>query len=432
MNRKKTESIFQELCELIPGGVNSPVRACRAVEELPLVASHASGDMIIDVDGKHYIDFCMSWGPLIHGHAHPQIVEAIQEALLKGTTFGTTSLLELKLAKKVTSLIPSIEKVRFVSSGTEATMSAIRLARGFTKKDLIIKFIGHYHGHADYFLVKTGSGAFHLNDASSAGIPKELVQHTICLPFNDLEAFKKVMSDPMLKNRIAAVILEPIAGNMGVVPATKEFIKELVHLTKENDTLLIFDEVMTGFRVAKGGAAEVYNVTPDLICLGKIVGGGMPAAAFGGRREIMDHLAPLGSVYQAGTLSGNPLAMAAGFKTLEMLDHPGFYKELESKTKRFLSPIEEFIKANNINACIQSIGSMFTLFFGKRKVSSMEDAKELDFKKFGRFFRFMLKEGVYFPPLQQEACFLSMAHTEEHLLRVQSTILEFLQREMEA
>lgn len=424
--RPKTEKIYQRLSQLIPGGVNSPVRACYAVGQTPLVVASASKDQIFDVDDRVYIDYCGSWGALIHGHAHPEIVKAIQEQAVKGTTYGITSAVECLLAEKVNELMPSLELMRFVSSGTEATMSAIRLARGYTGRDIIIKFNGNYHGHADFLLVKAGSGVMNLANASSKGIPKESIQHTICLPFNDCESLKQVFYE--YGDKIACVILEPISGNMGVVPASQHFINTIKSETKKSGALLIFDEVMTGFRVAKGGAQELYQTIPDLTCLGKIVGGGLPAAAFGGKREIMEHLAPLGAVYQAGTLSGNPLAMVAGLKALELLSMPGFYKELERKTSLLLDPIEDYIKENSLNCCIQRAGSMFTLFFGKKEVNHSEDASNLDLKTFADFFRTLFEQGIYIPPLQQEAWFISMAHTDDHLKETQDKIMSYIHK----
>lgn len=420
--RIRTKSIYEKLCGVIPGGVNSPVRACRAVEQMPLVAASAKGSMIYDVDGRGYIDYCGSWGPLIHGHAHAEVIQAISDQLSKGTTYGTTSEVELQLAEKVVELMPHMEKVRFVSSGTEAAMSAIRLARGFTGRDVIIKFGGHYHGHADCLLVKAGSGVMDIADSTSKGVPKEFVRHTKCLLFNDCEGVKKILRNI----KAACVILEPIAGNMGVVPACDEFIKTVREETEKNGALLIFDEVMTGFRVAKGGAASLYGITPDLTCLGKVVGGGLPAAAFGGRKEIMDMLAPLGPVYQAGTLSGNPLAMRAGLKTLEILDRPGFYEELKRKTGLLLDPIKEHIVKNSLNCCIQQAGSMFTLFFGRKSVLNHEDALALDFGRFTDFFQTLFNQGIYIPPLQQEAWFISMAHSDNDIRASQKAIFEYL------
>jgi len=427
--RTLTEQTFKKLTEVIPGGVNSPVRACLAMQQLPLIASHASGDLIYDVDGKSYIDYCGSWGALIHGHAHPVILDAVEKRMRKGTSFGVTTEIEEKLARKIVETVPSIEKVRFVSSGTEATMSAIRLARGYTKRDLIIKFSGNYHGHADFFLVQAGSGVMGLSPTSSSqGIPAEAVKHTLSLPYNDLEAVKSAFAAH--PDQIACVILEPIAGNIGVVPADPVFVATLREETARHGALLIFDEVISGFRVAHKGAQSLYGVTPDLTCLGKIIGGGFPAAAFGGKSEIMDLLAPLGPVYQAGTLSGNPVAMEAGFQALLLLDTPGFYEDLQRKTDLLVQPIQEYISRNNLKACLQAVGSMFTLFFGLKQVKNLEDAKKLDGKLFAKFFRALFEQGVYIPPLQQESWFISSAHTEEHLIRTRDLILTFLKNDL--
>jgi glutamate-1-semialdehyde 2,1-aminomutase len=420
------KSAYQSLCEVIPGGVNSPVRSCLAVGQTPLIADRGQGDCLYDVEGREFIDFCLSWGPLIHGHAHPEIIKAIEAQLVKGTTFGVSTWAEEKLARKVTQLMPAIEQVRFVSSGTESTMSAVRLARGFTGRDLIIKFAGHYHGHADFFLVRAGSGVMELASASSIGIPSDFIKHTLCLPFNDLEAVDKVFQNPEVVSRLACVILEPIAGNMGLVPATHSFMHRLREETLRCGSLLILDEVITGFRVSLGGAQEWYGIKPDLTCLGKIIGGGLPAAAFGGRRDIMQYLAPTGPVYQAGTLSGNPLAMAAGLKTLELLEKPHFYEDLQRKTELFLKPIQEHIEKQALNMCVQQAGSAFTLFFGKKAVHNMDDAAGCDKDRFGKFFRYLFAKGIYIPPMQQEAWFLCSAHTAEHLQYAQKTIIEFL------
>lgn len=428
--RQKTEELYRRLCEVIPGGVNSPVRASLAMKQLPLVVSRAENDLIYDVDGKGYIDYCGSWGALIHGHCHPIILNAVEKRMRLGTSFGATTEVEEQLARKITEILPSIEKIRFVSSGTEATMSAIRLARGFTSRDLIVKFSGHYHGHADFFLVQAGSGVMGLTASSSKGIPEESIKHTINLPFNDLEAVKKTLQDPSLSNRIACVILEPIAGNIGVVPAKPEFIALLREETAKIGALLIFDEVITGFRVAHKGAQSLYKITPDLTCLGKIIGGGFPAAAFGGRKEIMDQLAPLGPIYQAGTLSGNPVAMEAGLQALKLLELPGFYDELERKTDLLLNPLKEWIQKNNTKTCIQRQGSMFTLFFGLGEVQNLEDARKLDGETYAKLFRFLFANGVYIPPLQQEAWFVSMAHEDKHLIRTRDFILTFFKNEL--
>ncbi|MBA3721690.1 MAG: glutamate-1-semialdehyde 2,1-aminomutase [Parachlamydiaceae bacterium] len=425
-SRTQSKKIFDKMCEIIPGGVNSPVRACSGMGQLPMVIDHAKHDILTDVDGNHYIDFCCSWGSLLHGHAHPKILEAVQARMHKGTSFGITTNIEGELAQEIVNLIESIEKIRFVSSGTEATMSVARLARGFTNRDIIIKFSGNYHGHADLFLVQAGSGVFQLSPtSSSAGIPADSVKHTLSLPFNDIEAVREVFENPKYKGCIAGVILEPVAANMGVVPATSEFINFLRDITQKHGSLLIFDEVITGFRVGLKGAQGMYGVKPDLSCFGKIIGGGLPAAAFGGRADIMNYLAPLGPVYQAGTLSGNPLAMEAGLQALKLLQKPGFYESLKQNTDLFLYPIKEIIKMNNVNACIQQVGSMFTLFFGKKEVKNMEDAKELDNEMFAKFFRYMFERGVYIPPSQHEAWFISSQHKMENLIKTRDIILNF-------
>jgi glutamate-1-semialdehyde 2,1-aminomutase len=414
--------------QVIPGGVNSPVRACVNVGQMPMVIDHAYGDTLVDVDGKSYIDFCGSWGSLIHGHAHTSILEAVQLRMMKGTSFGITTAIEGELAQEIVRLIPSIEKIRFVSSGTEATMSAARLARGYTNKEFIIKFIGNYHGHADFFLVQAGSGVLEVSPtASSAGIPTDIVKHTLCLPYNDIEACRQIFHHPDYRNNIAAVILEPIAGNMGVVPASREFIQFLREETKNMKTLLIFDEVITGFRVSLKGAQEIYDVNPDLTCFGKIVGGGFPAAAFGGRGDIMNYLAPLGPVYQAGTLSGNPLAMEAGLQSLRLVQKAGFYEELQRKTNLLLMPIKQAIQKHNWPVCIQEAGSMFTIFFCKKQVHNLKDALEANTNIFASFFRRLFDQGIYIPPAQHEAWFISQAHEEFNLLKTQKAILDFFE-----
>lgn len=427
-DRSLSRQIYQNLCQVIPGGVNSPVRACMNVGQMPMVIDHAYGDTLVDVDGKKYIDYCGSWGALIHGHAHPAILDAVKARMLKGTTFGITTAIEGELAHEMVRLIDSVEKIRFVSTGTEATMSVARLARGYTGKDLIVKFIGNYHGHADFFLVQAGSGVLEMSPtASSAGIPNEIVKHTLCLPYNDIEACCQIFRHPDYRNRIAAVILEPIAGNMGVVPATPAFIQCLREETAAIGALLIFDEVITGFRVSLKGAQSLYAVKPDLTCFGKIVGGGFPAAAFGGRAEVMDCLAPLGPVYQAGTLSGNPLAMEAGLQALRLLQRPGFYEELQQKTDLLLNPIKEQIEQKQWPVCIQQVGSMFTLFFRKKEISNLKEALEANTSLFATFFRELFDQGIYIPPAQHEAWFVSQAHETSSLLRTQAAILNSLE-----
>lgn len=427
--RTKSQTVYDKLCQVIPGGVNSPVRSCKGVEQLPMVVERGSRDLVFDTDGYSYVDFCGSWGALIHGHAHPEILAAATARMALGTSFGITTEIEEQIASKIVSLIDSIEKIRFVSSGTEATMSAARVARGSTGRDLIVKFDGNFHGHADFFLVRAGSGVMELNKtASSAGIPDSFVQATISLPYNDEKVCKEFLLDPANRNRIAGVILEPIAANMGVVPATESFINMLRSVTSEIGALLIFDEVITGFRVALGGAQTLYAIKPDLTCFGKIIGGGFPAAAFGGKREIMDCLAPLGSVYQAGTLSGNPVAMAAGLQALTLLEAHNFYSDLEHKTKILTGPIQDYLNAHpELQICLQERGSMFTLFFGSRKVSNGAEAQQCDGKLFGKFFRYLFANGVYIPPLQWESWFVSSVHSEENLLKTRDLVLAFLQ-----
>lgn len=428
LRRPLSEQFFQQMNRVIPGGVNSPVRTCSHVGQLPMVIDHAIEDIVVDVDGNHYVDYCGSWGALIHGHANPSILAAVKTRLEKGTSFGITTPIEGELAQEVVGLIDSVEKIRFVSTGTEATMSAARLARGFTKRDIIVKFIGNYHGHADFFLVHAGSGVLEISPtATSAGIPDEIVKNTFCLPYNDCETFRTLLHNPDFKNRIAAVILEPIAGNMGVVPASQEFIQCLREETEVIGALLIFDEVITGFRVALKGAQELYSVKPDLTCFGKIVGGGFPVAAFGGRSDIMDHLAPLGAVYQAGTLSGNPLAMEAGLQSLRLLQEKGFYETLQQKTDFLLNPIREKINRYQWPITINQQGSMFTLFFCKNPVRNLKEAQQADLALFARFFRFLFDQGIYIPPSQHESWFISRAHKEENLLRTRNAILSFFE-----
>lgn len=427
--RSHSQKIYQDMCQVIPGGVNSPVRSCKSMGQLPLVVDHAFQDIVVDADGHQYIDYCGSWGALIHGHAHPVIVEAVKKRLEKGTSFGITTALEGELAHEVVKQIDSIEKIRFVSSGTEATMTVARLARGFTKREIIVKFSGNYHGHADFFLVQAGSGVLEVSpSASSAGIPEDIIKHTLCLPYNDIDACQKLFSHPHFRNHIAAVILEPIAGNMGVIPADPAFIHFLKDETERMGSLLIFDEVMTGFRVDAKGAQKLYSVKPDLTCFGKIIGGGFPAAAFGGRKDVMECLAPLGSVYQAGTLSGNPIAMEAGLQSLRLLQQPGFYEDLQLKTNRLLDPIKAKIYQEKWNACIQQVGSMFTLFFGKKKVNNLQEAMEIDSHLFAQFFRSMFDQGIYIPPSPHEAWFISNAHKEKHLDQTREAILTFMEK----
>lgn len=424
----KNKSIYQRLCEVLPAGVNSPVRSFKGLDMPPMVVRSGKGDSITDVDGNVFIDYCLSWGPLVHGHANPKILGPVQKRMEMGTSFGITTEIEEMLARKIVAAVPSVELIRFVSSGTEATMSAARLARGYTGRDIIVKFAGNYHGHADFFLIQAGSGVLNLNQtSSSAGIPNAMVQHMLCLPYNDSKAVVELFARPEFKDKIAAVILEPIAANMGVVPADSVFIQTLREQTKKHGALLIFDEVVTGFRLGLGGAQSYFGVEPDLTTFGKIIGGGFPAAAFGGKKAVMECLAPLGPVYQAGTLSGNPVAMEAGLQTLLLLEKEGVYPELERKANVITKPVKEWIAKKKANACVQQVGSMFTLFFGKTCVRNLEDAKCLDLKLFARFFRFMYENGVYFPPSQHEAAFVSTVHEERHLEKTRDLILQFLE-----
>ena len=422
--RTKTQSLYSSLCKLIPGGVNSPVRAFYGIQDLPLIIKEAKGDILLDVDSKEYIDFCASWGAMILGHSDQEVTSMLAERLLKGTSYGVTCDVEKRAAELVQECFPSMEKMRFCSSGTESTMYALRLARGYTNRDYILKFVGNYHGNADFLLTKAGSG-FATFSSASKGVPKESIKYTLNVPYNDEEAVREVFNQ--YKGKIAAVIVEPIAGNMGLVKGKDSFLKLLREITSNDGALLIFDEVISGFRASIGGAQLLYKIKPDLTCLGKIVGGGFPAACFGGKKEIMDCLSPLGDVHQAGTLSGNPMAMEAGYQVIKRLMSPGFYEELNQKTVDFLAPIEAYIKEKDLNVCLTNVGSMFTLFFGRRSVENMEEASKCDPHLFNRFFKFLFERGIYFSPSMYETCFLMQAHTKEHLNRTQGVILEFLQ-----
>jgi glutamate-1-semialdehyde 2,1-aminomutase len=413
MQRTLSEKAYVEAIKYIPGGVNSPVRALKSVGTTPIFIQHAKGSNITDLDNNNFIDFCMSWGVFIAGHANPQVLQAVFNAVENGTSYGIPTLLETKLAKLIVSAIPSIEKVRFVNSGTEAVMSAVRLARAFTGRDQIVKFDGCYHGHADYLLVSSGSGVANLRHASSAGVPSDFVLKTTSLPYNDIglleELFRKC------PNEIAAVIIEPVAANMGVVLPSKEFLVLLREMTKQYKALLIFDEVITGFRVGWGGAQEYFGIIPDLTTLGKIIGGGFPVGAYGGRSEIMALLAPDGPVYQAGTLSGNPVAMSAGIATLEIIRQQGFYETLHQKSLVFFNELNQVIQDKGLR--LQSIASMFTLFFSDNEINCFSDAKKCDTERFASFFRKMLENGVYFSPSQFETNFISSFHTDNELGR---------------
>ncbi len=405
----QSEKLFAEALKYIPGGVNSPVRAFRAVGGQPFFVNRAKGAHVWDVDGNELIDYVGTWGPAILGHAHPKIIAAIKAAADFGTSFGIPNPLEVTMAKLICELVPSIEKVRLTSSGTEACMSAVRLARGFTRRDKIIKFDGCYHGHVDSLLVKAGSGALTFGHPDSAGVPAAFTQHTIVVPFNDVEAVKAVFAAN--KDQIAGIIVEPVPGNAGLYLPRPGFLEFLSAITKANRALLIFDEVMTGFRLALGGAQQRFGITPDLTCLGKIIGGGLPVGAFGGRAEIMDCLAPLGPVYQAGTLSGNPLAMAAGIANLEELQTGGAYCQLEELAEQLEAGLKDAAQSAGVPVQINACGSMFCTYFTSAPVHNLDDAMRSDRERFKFFFHGMLDAGIYFAPSQFEAGFISTAHT---------------------
>ncbi|MBK1692174.1 glutamate-1-semialdehyde 2,1-aminomutase [Ectothiorhodospira mobilis] len=406
----KTHECFEAAQKHIPGGVNSPVRAFRGVGGEPIFMERAQGAYIYDVDGNRYIDYVGSWGPMIVGHAHPEVIEAVREAALNGLSFGAPTSLETEMAERVCELVPSMDMVRMTSSGSEATMSAIRLARGFTGRDKIVKFEGCYHGHGDSLLVKAGSGALTLGVPSSPGVPASLAEHTLTVPYNDLEQVKETFS--RFGDQIACIIVEPVAGNMNCVPPAPGFLEGLRSVCDEHGALLIFDEVMTGFRVARGGAQELYDVKPDLTTLGKVIGGGMPVGALGGRRQVMEHLSPLGPVYQAGTLSGNPIAMTAGLKTLEILAAPGFHDDLTAKAETLVSGILGEAEKAGVPMAANQVGGMFGLFFTEQpQVGNFQQVSQCDTDRFGRFFHAMLDKGVYLAPSAFEAGFLSSSHS---------------------
>jgi len=406
--------LFNAAKKVIPGGVNSPVRAFNGVGGTPVYIDHAAGAYLFDSENKRYLDYVGSWGPMILGHGHPQVIAAVKQQADKGLSFGAPTELETQLAEKVCELVPSIELVRMVSSGTEATMSAIRLARGYTNREIIVKFEGCYHGHSDSLLVKAGSGALTQGVPSSAGVPAALAALTLTLPYNDSEAVKQTFAQ--CGEKIACLIVEPVAGNMNCVPPEAGFLETLRTVCDHYGSVLIFDEVMTGFRVALGGAQALYNIKPDLTTLGKVIGGGMPVGAFGGSRKIMEHIAPLGSVYQAGTLSGNPMAMAAGLKTLELISVAGFYETLTAKTAAFVLALQERAKQAGIAVSVNYVGGMFGLFFTtEAKVSRFTQVMECDQALFKPFFHAMLAEGVYLAPSAFEAGFVSAAHSDEDL-----------------
>lgn len=417
LNTEKSHSLFEEAKKYMPGGVNSPVRAYQAVKREPLFIKRAEKGYIYDVDGNSYVDFVCSWGPGILGHSHPQVIAAVQKACEDGLTFGAPTEKETILAKLISSLMPSMEMMRLVNSGTEAVMSVVRAARGFTGKNKVIKFNGCYHGHSDCMLVKAGSGLLTQSIPSGAGVPENCTKDTLIAEYNDISSVEKLIESN--KGEIACVIIEPVAANMGVVPPKKEFLQELRKLTEDNGILLIFDEVITGFRLALGGAQEYYGVKPDLTSLGKIAGGGMPLAVYGGRRDIMENVAPVGKVYQAGTLSGNPIAVTAGIETLKILsENKNIYTELEKKSEI----LEKAFKGSGFN--VNRVGSLLCPFFTDKKVESYTDALSSDTEKYAKYFLFMLEKGIYIAPSQFEAMFVSYAHTDEDIEKTAACIRE--------
>jgi glutamate-1-semialdehyde 2,1-aminomutase len=422
MNTKKSTSLFHRAQKVLPGGVNSPVRAFKSVGLSPIFIHRASGSKLWDVDGNMYIDYVGSWGPMLLGHAHPEVTEKVREAVEGGLSFGAPTEMEVEIAELICRMVPSIEVVRMVNSGTEATMSAVRLARAFTKREKIIKFEGNYHGHADSFLIKAGSGALTLGSPDSPGVTKGTAKDTLIARFNDLASVRELFDNN--KDEIAAVILEPVVGNMGCVPPQDGFLQELRNLCTTHKAVLIFDEVMTGFRLAPGGAQELYGITPDLTTLGKIIGGGMPVGAYGGKREIMEMIAPAGPVYQAGTLSGNPIAMTSGYAMLEYIKNNAaiLYDELEQKGAAIEDGVTTLIRNNRYPVTVNRVGSMFTLFFTDKKVIDFASASSSDTKKFATYFGSMLGQGIYLPPSQFEAAFISFAHTRNDIEKTVSAM----------
>lgn len=426
MSDAKSKELFDRAKKVIPGGVNSPVRAFKAVGNQPIFISSAEKSQIRGADGSTYIDFVGSWGPLIAGHAPAEVVEALSQAAKRGTSYGAPTELEIRLAEKVTSLVPSVELVRLTNSGTEATMSALRLARGFTGRDDVLKMEGCYHGHADHLLVKGGSGLATFGEPDSAGVPADFAKHTLTAPFNDAEAARSVFLEAGA--RLAAVIVEPVAGNMGVIPPAPGYLEELRSLCNEYGALLIFDEVITGFRLGLGGAQTLYNVKPDLSCFGKIIGGGLPVGAFGGRREVMEKLAPLGPVYQAGTLSGNPLAVTAGLAMLEILEKPGTYERLEQLGAELGDGLSKAASDAGIPATLNRVGSMMTLFFGSGPIVDFKSAAACDTALFAKFHQGMLEKGIYLAPSAFESTFVSLAHTNQEIAEAVNAASSVLKR----
>lgn len=416
MKIDRSAELLSRAVRVIPGGVNSPVRAFRAVGGTPLFIARAKGPHVWDADGNRYVDYVASWGPMILGHAESSVVDAAKNAIDRGSSYGAPTEGEVRIAELVTERIPSIDRLRLVSSGTEATMSAIRVARGFTGRDDIVKFEGCYHGHADYLLVKAGSGVATFDLPDSPGVPGDFAKHTITLPFNDLDAFRRLFEER--GSDIACVILEPVTGNMGVIPPSEGYLAALREITTKHGAILLFDEVMCGFRVHPAGAQGLYGIEPDLTAFGKIIGGGLPMAAYGGRADIMDQVAPAGPIYQAGTLSGNPCAVAAGLTTLQALGTPGLYDQLEQKCKQLADGLEDAVRSTETQACLQRVGSMMTLFFGTAgPVKNFEDVRACDHDMFSRFFKGMLERGIYLPPSGYEAWFVSLAHEAEDIER---------------
>jgi glutamate-1-semialdehyde 2,1-aminomutase len=410
---KRSVEAFSAACGCLPGGVNSPVRAFGGVDEDPVFIDSASGSKVRDIDGNEYIDYVGSWGPMIVGHGHPEVLKAVMAAARKGTSFGAPTLAETELAGKIINAFDSIDKVRLVSSGTEAVMSAIRLARGFTKRDLIIKMVGCYHGHSDSLLVAAGSGLAEGAIASSPGVPDSIAKLTVVIDYNDIEAAAKAFE--VHKDKIAAVLLEPVAANMGVVPPDDGYLQAMRDLCDKNNSLLIFDEVITGFRVALGGAQQLFGIKADMTCLGKIIGGGLPVGAFGGRADIMDMLAPVGPVYQAGTLSGNPLATAAAIATIDILAQKGTYEKLESSAAMLEAGLADAAKVAGVDVTLNRVGSIMSCFFTDKKVQNFADVQSTDIKRFKKFFSSMLADGIYLAPSAYEAMFVSLAHSEDDI-----------------